>query len=69
MNETIGNNIRERRTSANLTALELGAAMGLKGASARTSVWRWERGMRLSLETVERLAYALGCEAWELCRP
>ncbi len=64
----VGGNIRARRMAADLTPADLGRAMGLGPDSSRMSVWRWERGQRLSLETVERLAYALNSDPADLCR-
>lgn len=62
-------NLKARRKACGLTGSELGGRMGLSGLAARTSVARWETGNRLSLETLDRLARALGTTAWELCRP
>jgi transcriptional regulator with XRE-family HTH domain len=63
---TLGQNIRVLRQVRNLTQDELSVLAAMK----RPQISKLERGhIGIQLDTLDRLAAALGVPAWELLRP
>ena len=65
LNEVLGRNLRDRRIAKNWSQEELADRCGLH----RTYVGSVERGERnVTLETIERIATAIGIDPLELLR-
>lgn len=63
MSQTIATNLRRLRDQMGLTQQALATRMGLK---THSSIGHWENGRTPDVDTLQRMATALGCEQSEI---